>query len=81
MLADGQSLQPELIQDCTGLTQKYGSPWWLCHRVDLHNELKRLAFEDEGQGQPAKLNLGNKVVKVVWNIIVLTKTILIWIGL
>ncbi|KAJ7499847.1 FAD/NAD(P)-binding domain-containing protein [Mycena latifolia] len=33
----------------------------LCHRSDLYKELKRLAM-DEGQGPPAKLHLGSKVV-------------------
>ena len=34
------------------------------HRVDLHEELKRLAF-GEGQGQPAVLKLGTRVTAVV----------------
>jgi salicylate hydroxylase len=42
----------------------YGSPWYLCHRVDLHNELKHLAFGDEGEGTPAKLHLSSKVEKI-----------------
>jgi salicylate hydroxylase len=42
----------------------YGSPWYLCHRVDLHNELKHLAFSTEGAGPPAKLHLSSKVASV-----------------
>ncbi|KAF7374343.1 FAD/NAD(P)-binding domain-containing protein [Mycena sanguinolenta] len=33
----------------------------LCHRGDLHNELKRLAL-GEGEGRPVEINLNSKVV-------------------
>lgn len=33
-------------------------PWLLCHRVDLHNELKRLVLDPQGEGRPAVLHLG-----------------------
>lgn len=42
----------------------YGAPWYLCHRVDLHNELERLAFDAAGEGTPAKLHLRSKVASV-----------------
>ncbi|KAG8156688.1 hypothetical protein KVR01_013479 [Diaporthe batatas] len=42
---------------------KYGSPWYFAHRVDLHEELKRLATEENGQGKPAEVNLRSEVVK------------------
>jgi 2-polyprenyl-6-methoxyphenol hydroxylase-like FAD-dependent oxidoreductase len=34
---------------------------WLCHRTDLHDELKRLAVGEDGAGPLAKLNLGQEV--------------------
>ncbi|KAF7348375.1 FAD/NAD(P)-binding domain-containing protein [Mycena sanguinolenta] len=34
----------------------------LCHRSDLYEELKRMATDGEGEGPPAKLRLGTKVV-------------------
>ncbi|KAJ7244969.1 hypothetical protein B0H12DRAFT_1073559 [Mycena haematopus] len=34
----------------------------LCHRSDLYEELKRMATGGEGDGPPAKLRLGTKVV-------------------
>lgn len=46
------------------ILKEFGTPWYLFHRVDLHNELKRLAFED-GPGQPAALKLDCRVVSVV----------------
>jgi salicylate hydroxylase len=44
---------------------KYGSPWYFAHRVDLHEELKRLATEKNGQGRPAEVHLRSEVVKYV----------------
>lgn len=44
---------------------KYGSPWYFAHRVDLHEELKRLATEENGQGKPAEVHLRSEVVKYV----------------
>lgn len=35
---------------------------WMCHRTDLHDELKRLAFGMDGAGPPATLHLGHEVV-------------------
>ncbi|KAJ7493687.1 FAD/NAD(P)-binding domain-containing protein [Mycena latifolia] len=34
----------------------------LCHRSDLHDELKRLALSDEGAGTPVKIHLGTEIV-------------------
>lgn len=36
----------------------------LCHRVKLHNELKRVATSPEGAGPPATLLTSSKVVVV-----------------
>lgn len=44
---------------------KYGSPWFFAHRVDLHEELKRLATEPKGQGEPVEVHLRSEVVKYV----------------
>lgn len=46
------------------IVEDFGTPWYLFHRVDLHNELKRLAF-GEGDGAPAILKLGTRVASVV----------------
>jgi salicylate hydroxylase len=39
-----------------------GGPWYLAHRVDLHNELQRLARDPEGQGRPVDIQLRSEVV-------------------
>ncbi|KAJ7661965.1 FAD/NAD(P)-binding domain-containing protein [Mycena polygramma] len=38
-----------------------GRAGWLCHRTDLHDELKRLAIGEDGAGPPARLHLGQEV--------------------
>jgi salicylate hydroxylase len=46
------------------MVPKYGAPWYLYHRVDLHTELKRLATEPTCGSRPAKINLSSEVVDV-----------------
>ncbi|KAN0074038.1 hypothetical protein V8E54_007975 [Elaphomyces granulatus] len=41
---------------------KYGAPFYLANRVDLHNELKLLATQEEGPGSPAEVFLCSEVV-------------------
>jgi 2-polyprenyl-6-methoxyphenol hydroxylase-like FAD-dependent oxidoreductase len=43
---------------------KLMQPWYLSHRVDLHNELKLLALGDDGHGPPAELHLSSAVESV-----------------
>ncbi|KAE9378578.1 FAD/NAD(P)-binding domain-containing protein [Stipitochalara longipes BDJ] len=56
----------EILADMpsTATIERQGFPWFLAHRVDLHNELKHLAIDADGEGPPASLNLGAKVVSV-----------------
>lgn len=46
------------------MVRKYGAPWYLCHRIDLHTELKRLATAPTCGSQQAKINLSSEVVDV-----------------
>lgn len=46
--------------DMSGIERRFGAPWFWCHRVDLHTELKRLAC-GEGPGSPAKVVLKSEV--------------------
>jgi 2-polyprenyl-6-methoxyphenol hydroxylase-like FAD-dependent oxidoreductase len=39
-------------------------PWVLSHRVQLHEELKKLAVSSEGLGTPAVLQTSSQVVDV-----------------
>ncbi|GKT93712.1 salicylate hydroxylase [Colletotrichum tofieldiae] len=40
--------------------EKYGSPWYFAHRVELHQELKRMATADDG-GPPVAFRLRSEV--------------------
>lgn len=51
--------------DDSYIGEKFGSPWYFAHRVDLHEELKLLAIQEEGEGKPAIVHLKSKVVKYV----------------
>ncbi|KFY62264.1 hypothetical protein V497_02473 [Pseudogymnoascus sp. VKM F-4516 (FW-969)] len=45
------------------VAEKFGAPWWWCHRVDLHEALKALALGKEGQGTPAIVHLKHEVIE------------------
>ncbi|KAI8294781.1 3-hydroxybenzoate 6-hydroxylase 1 [Colletotrichum sp. SAR 10_98] len=42
------------------IADKYGSPWYFAHRVDLHHELKRMATAADG-GPPLTIKLRSEV--------------------
>lgn len=57
---NGETLKPFYHgqYDCA---TEYGAPWYFIHRVDLHNELKRLA-QGPGDGfHKASIRLAEKV--------------------
>ena len=69
---DAKNLQSTYEKDLSYVEGKYGSPWLLCHRADLHNELKLLATQEDGAGKPVKVRLGSGVDAIVrqpfdWN--------------
>lgn len=43
---------------------KFGHPWYFSHRVDLHNELRRVALDPSGNDQGARLHLSSAVIDV-----------------
>jgi salicylate hydroxylase len=45
-----------------GVAEKFGRPFYLAHRVDLHGALKRLATQTEGVGAPVAVHLRSDVV-------------------
>jgi salicylate hydroxylase len=66
--ANGETLEKFHVGNEDYIEERYGAPWWLTHRVDLHNELKRLAVEPEdgangtangnGDAHPVRKGLG-----------------------
>ncbi|GAA5984663.1 hypothetical protein JCM10908_003448 [Rhodotorula pacifica] len=44
--------------------KEFAAPWLLNHRVDLHNELRRLATTEDGEGKPATVRTASRVVDI-----------------
>lgn len=63
--AAGSTMEKFRSSNLENIEYQYGSPWFLAHRVDLHEELKRLATEPHGLGQPAVVHLRSQVIKYV----------------
>jgi salicylate hydroxylase len=63
--AHGSTLEKFHETDESYITSKFGAPWYLAHRVDLHEELKRLATQKGGEGRPAEVHLKSEVTKYV----------------
>lgn len=70
VFVDGRSLATlhEVEQGHDAIDAVYGGPWLAAHRVDLHEELRRLAAEGEGEGQQhgGGGGDGNESVAVKW---------------
>lgn len=70
----GDTLETIDCADCRDMVDKYGWPWHLLHRVDLHTELRRLvgeadykrlaSDEDHRETEPTRINLAAKVIEV-----------------
>ncbi|CAL3964868.1 hypothetical protein PZA11_002229 [Diplocarpon coronariae] len=61
--AHGSTLVAFQESDDSYVAEKFGAPWYFAHRVDLHEELKRLATRAEGGGRPAVVHLKSEVTK------------------
>ena len=60
----GDSLETVIETELPDFVQKYGDEQWYFHRVDLHNELRRIAEEPDGKTRPAKITLSAEVADV-----------------
>ena len=58
----GHDLEPMANVDLSSAEKKFGAPVWSVHRVDLHNELRRLATEETARGSPVQIHLASEVV-------------------
>jgi salicylate hydroxylase len=47
------------------VAEKYGRPFYLAHRVDLHDALKQMATNKEGPGEPVQIMPGSTVIAYV----------------
>ncbi len=64
-LMSHKSLEPIMVQDHRSNAETYGAPLFFSHRVDLHEELKRLATDPDGPGIPAEIHIKSEVVRYV----------------
>ncbi|KAK6836722.1 salicylate hydroxylase [Apiospora arundinis] len=62
--ADGATLDKFHEMSHESVRHKYGAPWFFAHRVDLHEELRRLATQDDTVGgAPVQIHLNSEVVE------------------
>ncbi len=47
------------------IAERYGRPFYLAHRVDLHDALRRMATGPDGHGEPVRILLRSEVVAYV----------------
>jgi salicylate hydroxylase len=59
------TLEAGAFHDHTQNTKIFGAPLYYSHRVDLHENLKRLATDPDGPGIPAKVQLKSEITKYV----------------
>lgn len=60
-MVDPHSLEPQIVEDFSGVEDDYGAPFMFFHRIDLHSTLKDMAVGDEGEGPAVKIRNGVKV--------------------
>ncbi|TDZ38247.1 3-hydroxybenzoate 6-hydroxylase 1 [Colletotrichum spinosum] len=62
---DPKDLTQMMRLPMSGYESEFGAPWYLFHRVDLHDELRRMATEPSpGRPRVARLHLGTAVSSV-----------------
>ena len=63
-MVDPHSLEPQIVEDFSGVENDYGAPFMFYHRIDLHSALKNMAIGDVGEGPAAKIRNGVRVKSV-----------------
>jgi salicylate hydroxylase len=51
-------------KDLRDLKHVFAYPWQLIHRIDLHNALKDIARNEQGEGKPVAIHLQSRVASV-----------------
>ena len=63
----GDTQEPIANVDFASAKERFGAAIWAIHRVDLHNELLRLAMSETELGYPIRLHLSSEVVEASTN--------------
>ncbi|KAH8698368.1 putative salicylate hydroxylase [Talaromyces proteolyticus] len=61
---DGTSLRRIACQDLKQASERFGAAYVAVHRVDLHNELMRLAGVDQPGARGVELHLSSRVIQI-----------------
>lgn len=61
-IVNGSNMETIVPNYYANIKERFGSPVYSAHRVDLHDQLKVLATGDDGPGQPCKLHVRSTVV-------------------
>ncbi|PPJ54363.1 hypothetical protein CBER1_07116 [Cercospora berteroae] len=59
---DWKTGEPVSVYDLGDYEEKWGNPYYMFHRQDMHKMLMDCATQDEGAGQPVKLVVNHKCV-------------------
>jgi salicylate hydroxylase len=63
-LARADTLERFYGADYSDVDVKYGAPWYMAHRADLHTALKDLAIDAQSPGRPVHIFTRSKVVEI-----------------
>ena len=64
-ILDGTSMETIVPDHFGNIEEAYGIPLYSAHRVDLHNQLRELATQNDGPGHPVEIQTRAKVVGYV----------------
>ncbi|EME42349.1 salicylate hydroxylase-like protein [Dothistroma septosporum NZE10] len=59
---DWQTGEPVSVYDLSDYEEKWGQPYYMFHRQDMHRMLMDCALEEEGEGTPVQLIVNHKAV-------------------
>ena len=64
-LLNGATMEVLMPNYLGNIEETYGVPLYSVHRVDLHNQLRKLATQQDGRGYPVKIQVRAKIVDYV----------------
>lgn len=64
-VVEGERLEHMAKVDLSSAEHTFGAPIWAVHRVDLHNELWRLATSEMEHGRPVRIHLASEVISAL----------------
>ena len=62
---NGKTMKMILPNYLQNIEETYGTPLYSVHRVDLHNQLRLLATQEDGPGHPVDVQVRTKIIHYV----------------